>query len=91
MWDINIDINAKQNHKYGCLVNFVRIFIAPFGPALGMAISRNFDGQQEWFFIGFILLLLALVVYSGMLKYCVLGFKFLFWRKSFKSIIDIAS
>ncbi len=90
-WDINMDINAKENHKYGCLVNFVRIFIAPFAPALGMAISRNFDGQQEWFFVGFLLLLLALVVYSGMLKYCVLGLKFLFWQKSFQSNIDIVS
>ena len=45
-WDINLDINANENRRYGCLVNFVRIFIAPFAPALGMAMSRNFDGQQ---------------------------------------------
>jgi hypothetical protein len=90
-WDINIDVNAKENRQNEGFVNFIRLIIAPFAPVLGMTISRNFDGQQEWFFNGLILLILALVVYSGMLKYCVLGFKFLFWQKSFKSNIDLVS
>jgi hypothetical protein len=88
-WNVTLDIYADTNKKYGNLINLVRTIIAPFAPAVGIAISRNLGGQQEWLVQGFLMLSLALILNAGYLKYLVMGFKFWSWQKMLSSEIEI--
>lgn len=88
-WNITYDISSHESQKYGCLVNFLRIVIAPLSPALGMAVSRNYENTQEWFLGGLMLLILSSIVSIVMIKYCVLGCKFLAWQRMLGSDVKI--
>jgi hypothetical protein len=75
LWNIEIDIHSDSNKKYNLVVNLTRNFIAPFAPLFGVFVARNFDGEQEWIIIGFIILFLVIIMSGGYLKFLALGIK----------------
>lgn len=89
-WNINLDLYADANKKYGTLTNLVRIFIAPFAPAIGIALSRSLEGNLEWSISGITMFFFALIFNTGYIKFLALGFKFLYWQKMLNSDIFIA-
>jgi len=75
LWNMEIDIHSDSNKKYNLLVSLTRNFIAPFAPLFGVFVARNFNGEQEWLIIGFIILFLVIIMSGGYLKFIALGFK----------------
>ena len=88
-WSASFDVCAEANVKYGRLTNLIRNILAPFAPALGMAFSRNFEGQRELVVLGFVMLSLGLIMSFGYLKHFMLGLKFLYWQKTNQLEIEI--
>lgn len=90
LWDPGFDIYAQANAKYGKPANLIRNVIGPFAPALGMAFSRNYQGQQEAQILGLVMMSMGLMLNVGYIRHFVLGLKFLDWQKKFKSKIVIS-
>jgi hypothetical protein len=90
IWKIEKDVYATTNKKYSFILNLVRIFVVPFAPALGIALSRNFQGEQEWLIIGFMMLLLALIISAGYIRFFALSLKLLRWSRVLGTNIEIS-
>ena len=81
-WDLDFDLSEDVKYSNASPINnIVRNILLPFAPAVGMALSRNLEGEQEWLIIGILALLLALNISTLFLKYFALGIRHYFWAK----------
>lgn len=89
VWSNNSDLNIDANKKYASLNNILRIALLPFAPALGMAISRNFEGEYKAMIMGFLLLFIAVNFIGVYLKPFTLAISISIWQRHNHQIIEI--